>query len=185
MTNESTETAVTETEASASAGADVLPETAWQRMSTHERGTFLAPHTGQRIRYMLLSEARRGRMTYGPAYPMPWHEGIFNTFASAPGPMFRLFGQPGISVSRTDREPGFSHFGAAVGALLAGVPSIYAFADLYDVQPVTAPTATQEPADTNKSADVYAANDVACPHCGTRLRITFRHAIIEEVGAES
>ena len=138
---------------------DTLPQTEWQRMDTHARTAYLVPMLGSRVRYILLSDAQKGRSTFGPAYPLQEEEATLASFTEK-------WHRPGV---RLTQNAAFMLF------YQAGV--VYAFDDLYDVQ--LAPP-SQDTGPDYDGADVYTADEVACPHCGAKLRITQR-AQVERV----
>lgn len=132
------------------------------------RIAYLAGLMGKRIRYASTRETQPLLNAFGLYAVIPWTEGVAHSFT--------LDGANKLLV--IEREP----WNLSIGTM----PRLEKIRLdlLYDVEPIVdePPPATSEP--DFDGADVYAADEVACPHCGHTLRITQR-ATVEVVREEA
>jgi hypothetical protein len=135
-------------------------------MDEQARIAYLAGLVGKRVRYATIKAAIPLLKAFGQYATIPWTHGVVERLD------LDANGKPQLIVR-------YEQSSNLLG--LTFTRDLPRFDDLYDTELDELPPLPSEP--DYDGADVYAADEVACPHCGHKLRITQR-ATVEVVSEE-
>lgn len=130
-------------------------------MDEQARIAYLAGLMSKRVRYARTRDTAPLLQAFGEYAVIPWQEGVADSFA--------LDGSSKVIVF--EGEPYHLRIGITPRKERIRLDL------LYDVQPIVDEPQLATPEPDYDGADVYAADEVACPHCGHTLRITQRATV--------